>query len=171
MAPGLSPKWPCLSCHGKQPGRSLYSVLSQGRHGDCRGLRLRRTSQGRVSMVTPSCIFLGNFLLVILWPITAESFIEELQKVSPKYTSWHTGFKSQKAYKLQIHHLCKCKWQHSQIMQLVPVHFRKDLFWWVTTMTKAVMILLNVSTSKYLTEYSADSWYLKFIQFYNTTAM
>lgn len=53
MAPRLSPKWPCLSCHGKQLGRLLYSVRCQGRHGDCEGLLLRRTSQGQVSMVTP----------------------------------------------------------------------------------------------------------------------
>lgn len=53
MAPMLSTKWPCLSCHGKQQGRLLYSVLCQGRHGDCKALLLRRTSQGQVSMVTP----------------------------------------------------------------------------------------------------------------------
>lgn len=92
--------------------RWLYSALCQGRHGDCKGWLLPRTSQGRVSMVILSCILLSNFLSLG----SGTNRVSFLAKVSPE-----DAILTRRA--ASVRSVSKCR--HPPTPQSPPAHPRK----------------------------------------------
>lgn len=78
--------------------RWLHSALCQGRHGDCKGWLLPRTSPGCVSMVILARIFLSHFLALVLGPILPASFRE----ISPEDATRTRGASA-------VPSVCRCR--------------------------------------------------------------